>query len=675
MVRTASGLRIASGFAALGLALAGLMPVSNYDTFGHLAAGRQIAQLGVVPRLDTFSFFRDTPQPWTNYEWLSDLVFWGAYAAGGFDALLALKLVALALAAALLVRLAWQSSGDASASACAALLVAAIPAIRFRLSERPHVLGILLASIYLLGLSRVASASADRRPRLRAWGWVAGLAGAHLIWVNLHGSNLLGLAMTAIALALSIRAPAAARRLAVLLALQLLASCVSPYGPAILIDSVRHVLDPQFRALVLEWAPWDERCPLWWLLAPVVQTVLLAAVAVPLIRRGRRGAALLAVALLLAVMAFRSIRFMAEFMILSAPVVAIGLASLPRVRALPWKPATAAVFAAASTFAVLGSAFLVHPTRPGHGLSTTLVPAVSAEVLAAEAPGARILASVEDSWFLMFALPRARFLVDGRVPFYGAAHVRRIAEALGDPALLRRLIDEFGVDAVVVRHVDASHQAFLNTMRELPGWRLVLVEDRYATYLRELPERRGLLARRALTALEPSYEPGFVLGEAADTVAVRRELGLIPRRPNTTAYRAWVQGLLALRPLAVAGGRGGLRPAATAAERHALAAARRDLDLAGRRLPDVPTIAVHQAMAAVAACDLEAAGAILDRVESSDGGFRETLLVRQEIALRQGRVDEVRDFVERARRLAGAGVDPWVEALATELGRPRPCNP
>ena len=79
--------------AALGLSLGGLFAVSNIDTFGHLAQGRQIAELGGVPRLDSFSFWKAEPQPWANYEWLSDWLLWSLYNGGGPDLLIVCKLL------------------------------------------------------------------------------------------------------------------------------------------------------------------------------------------------------------------------------------------------------------------------------------------------------------------------------------------------------------------------------------------------------------------------------------------------------------------------------------------------------------------------------------------------------------------------------------------------------
>lgn len=672
--RTSRSLFLAMIFAAGGLVVAGFIPVSNHDTFGHLAAGRQIVEQGSVPQVDSLSFFQETPQAWTNYEWLNDLMVFVIYDRAGWDGLLAFKLIMLALIGGLLVRKAWSTSGDHGAAICAALIVVAIPAIRFRLSVRPHILGIAFASAFLLGLPKVGRAGLDRRTRLETWAWTAGLVGAHLVWVNLHGSNLFGLTMTGIYLVTCLKERVAARRLAVLLALQLLVSCISPYGPAILVDSIRHVFDPEFRELVLEWAPWDPNCPLWWLLAPVIQTIALAVAAVPLTRRGRNGTALLLIGLCLSVMAFRSIRFMAEFLLLSAPVVAVGLSNSGWFEWARRRPRVAqyTAYVCASLFAVIGANELVRPMPLGHGVSTRHLPEASAELLVREAPDARILAALEDSWYLMFAVPRATFLVDGRVPFYGTQHIKMVQRAFGSPEELHRTLDRFGVDTMVVEHVDPGQQVVLGAMRDHPAWTAVVIEDHYVTYLRNTGERSRLAERQALRVLAPAYEADFVLGVDVDLAKVRQERSRLPDHPNTTAYRAWIDGLLAIRPIAEDGGRSGLRAPMKGGEGELLARARQLFDVVGSRLDDVPTVGVYKAMTAVADCDLEGASEILEKLERS-GGFRETLLLRQEIALRQGRFDDVRDFLRQVRAVESMSADPWIEALDHRLDQPPRC--
>ena len=114
--------------AALALCLAGLYPIDNSDTFGHLAAGRQIATLGEVPQVDTFSFWKAAPAPWTNYEWLSGWLMYEGLRHFGYEGLIVGKLLLLALCAVVLVRRGHAREGALGAGLTALLIVAAVPA-------------------------------------------------------------------------------------------------------------------------------------------------------------------------------------------------------------------------------------------------------------------------------------------------------------------------------------------------------------------------------------------------------------------------------------------------------------------------------------------------------------------------------------------------------------------
>jgi len=203
----ARGAVVAAVGAAGALALAGLYRGNNPDTFGHLAQGRQIAALGHVPALDTWSLLPGPPRPWHNYEWLSDLATWSLYDGFGYPAVTIAKCLLLAIAALCLSRTAQLWGGARAAVLGSLAAVSTIPAIRVRLSDRPHVLGIALAASYLLLLTLLSELGARAEaPRgssdgtTRAWQLparrraallVSALFALHVLWINTHGGHLL----------------------------------------------------------------------------------------------------------------------------------------------------------------------------------------------------------------------------------------------------------------------------------------------------------------------------------------------------------------------------------------------------------------------------------------------------------------------------------------------------
>ncbi len=658
--------------AGAALCVAGLYPVSNPDTFGHLAQGRQIALLGHVPLRDSFSFWRAQPALWRNYEWLSDLLSYRLYAWSGVDALLGCKCVLLTAAGALLVGFAHLRGGARAALLCALMLVTAIPAARFRFSERPEMVALPLVAFYWIGLSYL----------MRAWGagrrgvdtaFVLGLGLAHALWVNLHGSHLLGLAVTSIHFGCAWWLGVARRELTVLLLLQLLASCVSPYGPAILTDAIAHLTQPEYRVLVSEWSAWEPSDPLWFLLAPLLQSALLLVCAPWLWRSGGAGRALLLCNVLLAVACFRSIRFVAEYVLLGAPAVAVGLANL--LREAPWRKLAGAVAGTTAVAAVVVTwSFTRLPPYVGigHGPDLHALPAGSAAWLAQSFPRPRVLATVEDSWFLMFELPGAHFLQDGRAPFYGPEHMWRVRAAFSDEAALRSLLEDYKVDTVIVRHTFKPHRLLLAHLRARSDWTLASIEDCDAVFVRSSVVLRDGQPPTPL-ALIPEYEPGGLLAaNETQAASLLAELGRLPTHDNTLGYRSWVRALLSLRAQLRAGPGDGLRAPANAAEVTRLRLALARLRRAAFGAQGVPVVHAYHALVATQLCALAEAETAFAHARA-EGDSRETLLGAQELALRRGDAASVRAFLAQASALPGAAQDPWLAALREAAASPPRC--
>ena len=660
MKRVAAALGWPTLGVALALCVAGLYPIDNPDTFGHLAAGRQIVELGSVPKVDGFSYVSARPAAWVNYEWLSDWLCYVIYRAGGFAGLNALKLGLLCVLAGLLVAIGRARAGANGAALTACFAIAALPGVRFRLSVRPHLFGLVFGALYVFGLCRILQASSRRN----VWLWVAGLATAHVAWVNLHGSHLLGLALVGLAWLGSLWRRESRAPLSVLLGLLVMAGCVSPYGPSIVSGALAHALDPAYRELIEEWQAWRPTQSLWFPLLLAWQVLWLAAALRTLPSDGLRAFSWASAALLL-LMAARSVRFIPDFLLLTAPSIAAGLAphvaawSSARLRQL-WLSVAAIVPCSA-----LAICLQLPPRHAfGWGESTRGRAAASSLWLAKHWPEARILAVMSDSWDLMFSLPHARFLIDGRTPFYGPAHIRRVQHAWGSAPELRELIDTTGTDVVIAQPLVAEQQPALRGLLGFSDFRLVMIEAQHCVFARVAGPHAPAIERAALRALQPGYAPDWIL--TGDPSAIRRELDVLERHPNVAAYRSWVAGLLAAGPLVRDAGRAGLAPAVTAQQMAAALAALRELRRADTLLNDVPSIMAYHALAAIAACQLAEAREVLARAEAQ-GVARELLFGRQELALRSGNVSSVRAFLTQARALPGAAGDVWIDALEAAL--------
>lgn len=646
--------------AASAFFLAGLFPLFNADAYGHLAQGRQIVALGRVPRVDLFSFWKESPQPWMNYEWLYDLATWLVYSRLGAGALVLLKCFALAALGYLLLRLTERLARGkelAPPLALAALLLA-LPVARFRFTTRPQLIGLLFPGILLLGIGLLYD---DRRsPRRKAW-TLGALAVLQVVWVNAHGSHLLGLAVTILFTVFSLWTPAFRWMLGLLLA-QLLATACTPFGVSIVTDAVAHVFRPEYRELVVEWAAWSPKDPLRLIVAPVVMALFVVLSAGPLARASRFGLAYGTFCLLLSVMAFRSMRFVAHQLLFCAPFIAAGLSQYSGLQSLR---RGAVPFVAVAAVASLVWTTQMQPALGfGLGESKRGYPWASAEVLETGVEQPRVLASLEDSWFLMFAAPRARLLIDGRVPFYGPEMIQRVGQSFTEPGLLAEQLSAYDINAVVIDHTRADHIVATEFLSRQEAWALAFVEDGHSLFIR----RDASPTLEGLEILAAGYRSGKLLDARYSDAEVSAEVERMGSQLNTGSIHAWHQGLELLRPLARQGQQAGVRRHQGPDERARARAAYERFSLAAASYPGFTAIELHRAMAALSACDLDQAREALARAQYG-AQTRGTALVALEVSLRGGTEEERRQAAAHLRQLQAQPAtreDPWLRAIVEE---------
>ena len=156
--------------------------LNDPDTWWHIAAGEWMLRHGAVPRVDPFSF-TFAGKPWVAHEWLAEVLMALAYRAGGWDAVLALEGGAAALAFGLLAR---HLARWANRLAVLLLLLLALACTSPSLLVRPHILALPALEIWTAGLLIARSRATTPSPLLLP---------VMLIWVNLHGSFVFGIAL------------------------------------------------------------------------------------------------------------------------------------------------------------------------------------------------------------------------------------------------------------------------------------------------------------------------------------------------------------------------------------------------------------------------------------------------------------------------------------------------
>lgn len=652
--------RVCLWLAAAASFVAGLFPFNTTDGYGHLAVGRQIATFGHVPRFDLFSYWKPTPQPWHNFSWGYDLGSWWLYSAGGANTLILLKCAALAFVGAALVALAVRlgKTSPWAAPLALTLLLLVLPAVRFRLTVRPQLFGLLIPLLLLWGLWALMS---ERTSRRQSWVIVVVLALAHVVWVNVHGSHLFGLLLTGIFAVFSFRTRAFAP-IALLVVLQGLAMGCTPFGFGIVLDSVSLLSQPEYRDLLLEWEPWSPKVPVALLAIPTLYAVLTLFAVGPMTRSGRYGLAYSVLCIVLTLMAFRSLRFIAHQLLLATPFIAAGIGLRLQTRKI-----AAPLALVPATIALIGVLWAPH-LAPflgfGVGEPRTDYPWAAAKVIDEQLPEPYILANARDGWMLAFAVPNAKLLIDGRAHFFGAEFLRFVEDSFETEHGFARLLRDYpATNAIVADHVIPKHFAAINYLRASPDWQLAQVEDRHSLFV-----RGRAFDGRALTILDAGFRPGRLLDGDVSEQDIDAELAQIGEAPSTVAVLAWVQGLRNMRPLARDGGRAGFRMSRDDDENQKARAAYQAFTRASEVQPGFNAIEFFRGMAASSACDIELARASFD-VARSEGPHRPTALAAMELALRSPTDEERASARAQLRTLEehpGSRNDPWVKALVAD---------
>jgi len=203
----------------------------------HIRNGQQILLTHSITHTDSFSYTMQG-QPWYAWEWLYDVLIAAIHQWLGLNGVVFFTAVVIAATFALVLRLALRRGS--SLPVAVILLLLAVGASTIHFFARPHVLSWLLTVIWfqLLDSSETASVTAANAEQDRRLFWLPVIM---LLWTNLHGGFLLGIALCGIYLIAGLIRYFSVRedrqkigprlqRLGVASLLSLGATLVNPYG-------------------------------------------------------------------------------------------------------------------------------------------------------------------------------------------------------------------------------------------------------------------------------------------------------------------------------------------------------------------------------------------------------------------------------------------------------------
>ncbi len=436
------------------------------DTWSHLATGEWMLAHGAVPRVDPFSFSMPGA-PWTAHEWLSEILMTLVFRCGGWSGV-ALLTAAAAAGAALIMGL--RVARDLSGAALGVTVALGVALWLPNLLARPHVLALPLAAAWTVGLL-------DARERQAAPSlWRAALM---ILWSNMHGGFVFGLALIGPFAVEAVAAAERGKRLAALRAWALFglvataAALINPYGLEALLFPFQ-LMSVENLSRISEWraqdfshiGPMEVALVLFLgfaltrpLTAPPVRVALIAGLLAMALKHARHAQLLGLVAPLL----------------LARPIAdAIGAARPRGARAEVTRVALTASFAA---ILAMGPLRLAEPIVRVDG------PAAPISALAAVPPELRakpVLNNYSFGGYLIWS--GVRPFIDGRADMYGGAMLGLYRKlAAGDPATVEETLRRYRI-AWAIFAPDDEITAILD--RE-PGWRRYYADGVAVVHVRE----------------------------------------------------------------------------------------------------------------------------------------------------------------------------------------------
>lgn len=222
--------------------------LNDPDTYWQITLGQWMLDHHAVPRTDLYSFTMQG-QPWISTQWLAQVAYAVVYNAAGWAGPVVLAAASASLAIALLARF---LNARLARTPTLIILAATLALMAGHMLARPHLLAMPIMVAWVAGLVDAM----DRRsaPSFR-------LLPLMVLWANLHGGFVLGLALIGpIALDAIWQAPKDQQarvllRWALFGITALAACCITPYGWEALMASRRILSLGAALAVIGEWRP------------------------------------------------------------------------------------------------------------------------------------------------------------------------------------------------------------------------------------------------------------------------------------------------------------------------------------------------------------------------------------------------------------------------------------
>ncbi len=473
---------------ALLAALPSLFQIRTFDTFFHLAAGRQILDTGTIPTVDTFSYtFKG--KELHNHSPLFQVIIAAIEGGAGFAGLSLFQW----LLTAILMALASLSAIRSGAPPRLACIFGILPPLVFHgtIVPRPHVFGFLFLQI---ALALILSAKRQGKPRR-----LYALPLVFLVWLLSHGSNITLLAVMTVCLLGALWPRRRPFLIAYGLGLLLSAALVLLIKPSALTLAGAHLDSSFLTAEVPEWSSFSLHLlfgtgrgiafMLLWLLSlagVAVQSGLVRLERHDLAPEERLSPHLGVLLVGIMALALTSFRMAPLFLIGAAPLwippagfisaaiiegAAGRLKGVERVITRSWiRNLATLIFVAAAVAICIGTD---DDHVFGAGLEHNRFPEEAVTVLDRSPFGRRVYNAYNWGGYLMVAreAPSEGVFVDGRaITLYSPAFLEAFTAAYSDPVLFETLARTYRCDSVLMPIGSQRTAPLLAYLERSPRW-------------------------------------------------------------------------------------------------------------------------------------------------------------------------------------------------------------
>jgi hypothetical protein len=525
-----------------------LIKIGDYDVWYHLRAGKFILETGAIRHLEPFAYTAPNAV-WSMQSWLAGVIFYVVYSIGSINGLIVFNALVVTLIfffVYLTMRL--HAPDKKGAWLMMAVLVVAVFATRFRIPIRPHVLEFLLLAVSLYALSLY---------RAKGRNFLYALPVIQILWVNVHGSHVLGLllpliflmgtAIDAFLLKRDDMPTGAVKTLAVVFAANVVATLVNPTAHEALLFPFMLTSQATYMQNINEWQPlglehvWGYGLRYTW---GYVALVALMIAGFP--TRGKKASAIdFMLFIAFFAMTLKGVRLIAEFAIAVSPMVVRSFAPLATRLGDGASRAASVAVAAIILVVALPSAILGKTYSFGLGVKDVF-PERGVKFIEDNNIGGEMFNSFAFGDYLAWrAYPERKVFIHGRNDVIPQTLYTKYLDAHSNPDVWRELADEYDVNYTILEYYQTDYggeEAIMHLSHNSP-WVPVYWDRLAIVYVKDDPRNQDVINRWGYRYIRPNYlDFSYLAKYDRETILgpVMEELGrLIESSPtNEEAYLA-----------------------------------------------------------------------------------------------------------------------------------------